>query len=140
MKRIHLNPPELPDWSTMFSQIVIAEGSPMRVVVLSGQVGVDAQQNIAGDGSYDAQVAQSFANLQTAISAAQCSVTDVAKLTIYVVDYKYEMVNAIRDAIQRAFGSHPLPACTLVGVQALGRPEFLIEVEALLIAAASKEN
>jgi hypothetical protein len=29
MKLTHLNPPDLPDWSALFSQVVIAEGSHM---------------------------------------------------------------------------------------------------------------
>ena len=135
MKRMDLNPPELPDWSTLFSQVVVAEGSPLRIVVTSGQVGVDSHQAVAGDGSFEAQVEQAFANLEVAISAAGCSASDVVKLTIYVVGYEQGKVGAIRNAVTKHFGARSLPACTLVGVQALGRPEFLVEVEALAIAA-----
>jgi enamine deaminase RidA (YjgF/YER057c/UK114 family) len=95
MKRMHLNPPELPDWSSLFSQVVVAEGSPLRIVVTSGQVGVDAHQAVAGDGSFEAQVEQAFANLAVAISAGGCSPRDVAKLTIYVVGYEPGKVDAI---------------------------------------------
>ena len=135
MKLTHLNPPELPDWSTLFSQVVVAEGSPLRIVVTSGQVGVDAQQAVSGDGSFEAQVEQAFANLAVAVSAGGCSPKDVAKLTIYVVGYEQGKVSAIRSAVRKHFGAQSLPALTLVGVQALGRPEFLVEVEALAIAA-----
>jgi len=135
MKLTHLNPPELPDWSTLFSQVVVAEGSPLRIVVTSGQVGVDAHQAVAGDGSFEAQVEQAFANLAVAISAGGCSASDVVKLTIYVVGYEQGRVGAIRNAVTKHFGARSLPACTLIGVQALGRPEFLVEVEALAIAA-----
>jgi len=138
MKLTHLNPSELPDWSTLFSQVVVAEGSAFRIVVTSGQVGVDAHQAVAGDGSFDAQVEQAFANLVVAISAAGCSPGDVAKLTIYVVGYDQEKVTAIREAVNHHFGSQQLPACTLVGVQALARPDFLVEVEALAIATPVK--
>jgi len=129
----HLNPPELPDWSTLFSQVVVGEGSPLRIVAISGQVGVDEHQVIAGDGSFTAQVERAFANLVVALAAGRCSVADVAKLTIYVVDYEQGKIGAIRDAMRRHFGDRALPACTLVGVQALARPEFQIEVDALAI-------
>ena len=134
MKLTHLNPPELPDWSTLFSQVVVAEGSPLRIAVISGQVGVDERQVISGDGSFAAQVERAFANLSIAVSAAGCAMADVAKLTIYVVGYEQGKVGVIRDAVRQHFGGGSLPACTLVGVQALGRPEFQIEVEALAIA------
>jgi enamine deaminase RidA (YjgF/YER057c/UK114 family) len=137
MKLTHLNPPDLPDWSALFSQVVIAEGSPLRIVAVSGQVGVDRQQAISGDGSFAAQLDGAFQNLVTALSAASCSPADVAKLTIYVVEYTPERAGAIRETVKRHFGSRPLPACSLIGVQALARPEFQVEVEALAIADAS---
>lgn len=133
----HLNPPGLPDWSTLFSQVVVGEGSRLRIVVLSGQVGVDEHQVLAGDGSFDAQVERAFANLAVALSAGGVSVADVAKLTIYVIGYEPGKIGPIRDAVRRHFGDRALPACTLLGVQALARPEFQIEVEALAIRSVT---
>jgi enamine deaminase RidA (YjgF/YER057c/UK114 family) len=132
----HLNPPDLADWSSLFSQVVIAESSRCRTVVISGQVGVDRHQTLAGDGSFAAQADRAFANLLVALSAADCSVADVAKLTIYVVGYEQKKAGAIKEAVGRHFGGQPLPACTLIGVQALARPEWQIEVEALAISTA----
>jgi enamine deaminase RidA (YjgF/YER057c/UK114 family) len=134
MKRTHLNPSELPDWSSLFSQVVIAEGSPLRVIAVSGQVGVDRSQAVSGDGSFPAQVDGAFKNLVVALSAASSSVAEVVKLTIYVVGYSYEKAGIIRETMGRHFGSRPLPACSLIGVEALARPEFQVEVEALAIA------
>jgi enamine deaminase RidA (YjgF/YER057c/UK114 family) len=131
----HLNPPELPDWSALFSQVVVAEGSPLRVVIVSGQVGVDARQVVAGDGSFIAQTQKAFDNLALALSAARCSVADVVKLTIYVVEYQPEKARVIQEALRSQFGDGDLPALTLVGVQTLAKPEFQIEVEALAIVA-----
>jgi enamine deaminase RidA (YjgF/YER057c/UK114 family) len=133
MTLTHLNPGSLPDWSTLFSQVVIAEGSRLRVVAISGQVGVDEHQVVAGGGDFAAQVERAFANVVIALAAGDCSAADVARLTIYVVGYEPARVGAIRDALRRHFGGGSLPACTLVGVAALARPEFQIEVEALAI-------
>ena len=36
MRLKHLNPPELPDWSALFSQVVVADGS-LRIIAISGQ-------------------------------------------------------------------------------------------------------
>jgi len=138
MKLTHLNPPDLPNWSSLFSQVVVAEGSRLRMVSVSGQVGVDQRRIVWGDGSLAAQADRAFANLVVALSAARCSTADVTKLTIYVVDYDEKKVALIRDALRRHFGIQPLPACTLVGVQALAKPEFQIEVEAFAISTAEK--
>src|SRR6185503_2364207 len=137
MKRTHLNPPELPDWSSLFSQVVIAEGSPLRVIAVSGQVGVDRDQAVSGDGSFPAQLDGAFKNLVIALSAANCSVAEVVKLTIYVVGYGQEKAGLIKETVGRHFGSGPLPACSLIGVEALARPEFQVEVEALAIGEGS---
>lgn len=134
MQVTHLNPPELPDWSSLFSQVVVAEGSALRIIVISGQVGVDRHEALAGDGGFSAQTEKAFANVKAALSAAHCSAKDVVKLTIYVVGYQQEKVAAIRREVKRHFVTGKLPACTLVGVQALARPEFQIEVEALAVA------
>jgi len=134
MKMTHLNPPELPDWSSFFSQVVIAEGSPLRVIAVSGQVGVDRNEAVSGDGSFAAQLDGAFQNLVAALSAASCSVAEVIKLTIYVVGYRYEKAGLIKEAVARHFGSRPLPACSLIGVEALARPECQVEVEALALA------
>ena len=134
MHLTYLNPSELPDWRTFFSQVVVAEGSPLRIVAISGQVGVDERQVVPGDGGFSAQAKRAFVNLAVALSAARCSAADVVKLTIYVVGYEQEKAGVIQDVVRQHFGGGDLPACTVVGVQALGRPEFQIEVEALAIA------
>jgi enamine deaminase RidA (YjgF/YER057c/UK114 family) len=137
MKRSHLNPADLPDWSSLFSQVVIAEGSPLRIVAIAGQVGVDKRQALSGDGSFAAQLDGAFKNLVVALRAAGCSAADVVKLTVYVVGYTGEKAGVITETLRRHFGSGPLPACSLIGIQALARPEFLVEVEAIAIDEGS---
>jgi enamine deaminase RidA (YjgF/YER057c/UK114 family) len=138
MKLTHLNPPGLPNWSALFSQVVIVEEPPIRIAMVSGQVGVDERQLVAGDGSFSAQVQGAFANLKVALSAAGCSVTDVAKLTIYVVGYAQQKAGELQGVMRQHFGDGPLPALTLVGVQSLARAEFQIEVEAVAITRSGR--
>jgi enamine deaminase RidA (YjgF/YER057c/UK114 family) len=136
----HLNPRGLPDWRSLFSQVVIAEGPALRIVAISGQVGVDQREKLSGDGGFSAQTEKAFANLMVALSAARCSHRDVMKLTIYVVGYDQKKIGPIQEAVREHFGAGELPACTLVGVQALARPEFQIEVEALAITDSDRAS
>jgi enamine deaminase RidA (YjgF/YER057c/UK114 family) len=53
------------------------------------------------------------------------------KITI-VVQYRREYLPAIEAGRVALFGDHK-PADTLVGVEALSRPEYLIEVEAIAV-------
>lgn len=99
---------------------------------MSGQVALDADGNLVGEGDVIAQARQSFRNVATALAAAGAGVADVAKITWYVVDYSDTLFQALMDARSEVFGDHA-PAGTLVGVQALGSPAWLTEVEAIAV-------
>jgi hypothetical protein len=43
----YLNPPELPDGSSFFGQVVCGEAHGVKQVFVAGQVGVDAQKQLA---------------------------------------------------------------------------------------------
>ena len=102
-------------------------------IYVSGQVSQDANGNLVGEGNLAAQTEQVYRNLQTALTAAGASFADVVKINTYVVEYKPEyrdVLNRIRSRYVAA--DHP-PASTLIGVQALARPGFLVEVEAVAV-------
>ncbi|MEM9674827.1 MAG: RidA family protein [Bacteroidota bacterium] len=137
MKREYSNPSALPDWSSMFTQIVVTEKQGLRLVHISGQVGVDQDKKIVGDGSLAAQTQQALKNLKVALSHVGVSVNDVVKLTIYVVDYQYEHAAVIREALRVVFPSDQLPALSLIGIAALAEKEFLVEIDAEIVAEAN---
>ena len=73
-------------------------------------------------------------NLRTALEAAGATLADVAKFTIYMVDYSWDALEALTTAAKEVFGDpYPLTANTLVGVTSLWLPELLVEVEAVAI-------
>ena len=114
-----------------FSQIVSAQGSKM--IFISGQVGIDAEGKLVGKGDLRAQTEQVFKNLSAALASASASFEDVVKMTYFVVDFspdKREAISPVRDA--HVSQENP-PASTLIGVQALAAPDFLIEVEAIAV-------
>ncbi|MFN7928752.1 MAG: RidA family protein [Blastocatellia bacterium] len=133
MLRRYLNPETLPDWKEFFTQVVTVESHGVKTIYVSGQVGVDAEQNLVGDGSFAAQAEQAFANLATALASAGAELADVVKLNLYIVNYQYEHAAVIGALIRQSFPAGHLPACSLLGIQALARKEFLIEVEATAV-------
>jgi enamine deaminase RidA (YjgF/YER057c/UK114 family) len=134
MKRQHLNPATLPDWSSMFSQVVVTERNGLKFIHISGQVGVDRDKKRTGDGSLRVQTRQALANLQAALDSAGAGISDVVKLIIYVVDYQYEQAIIIREELRAFFLPGQLPALSLIGVAMLADKEFLIEIDAEVIA------
>jgi enamine deaminase RidA (YjgF/YER057c/UK114 family) len=114
-----------------YSQVVVASGQ--RMVFISGLVSMDATGKLVAPGDFAGQVMQVYANLQKALAGAGASPSDVTKLTTYIVGYKPELRPVIGEARTAFFGSAEFPASTLVGVQALAEPEYLVEVEAVAL-------
>jgi enamine deaminase RidA (YjgF/YER057c/UK114 family) len=124
-----INPEDLPTPPT-YTHVVVATGS--RLVFVAGQEPEDEQGNLVGPGELAVQARQVFGNLGRALAAAGAQPEQVAKITIFVVDYRRELLPAIEEGRVALFGNHK-PADTLVGVETLSRPEFLIEVEAFAV-------
>ncbi len=114
-----------------YSQVVVATGR--RMVFVSGQVSMDAEGKLVAPGDVAGQARQVYANLRAALEGARTKPADVVKLTTYVVGYKPELRPMLAEARSTVFGPATLPASTLVGVQGLAEPGYLIEVEAIAV-------
>ena len=118
-----------------YTQVVVATGR--RMVFLAGQVSIDAEGKLVAPGDFAGQVKQVFANLRSALDGAGATPADVTKITVYIVGYRPEMRSLVGEARSAVFGPATLPASTLVGVQALAEPGFLIEIEAIAVLDAA---
>ena len=124
-----INPAGLPVPSA-YSHVVVATGS--RLVFVAGQVAEDAEGAIIGPGDLAVQARQAFANLGRALAAAGARPDQVTKLGIFVARYRREYLASIEAGRVSLFGTHK-PADTLVGVEALSRRDYLIEVDAIAV-------
>ena len=109
-----------------------------RLVFVAGQVAVDADGRIVGRGDLVAQFRQTCANIHAVLSTAGGEMTDLVKLTIYVLDvadYKKNL-KGIGDVYREYFGKH-FPAMTLVGARDLfdAADGALIEIEGVAALA-----
>jgi enamine deaminase RidA (YjgF/YER057c/UK114 family) len=124
-----INPESLPTPLT-YTHVVVATGS--KTVFVAGQEPEDAQGNLVGRGDLATQAHQVFANLGRALAAASAHPRQVAKITIYVAHHRPEYLPVIEEARVSLFGEYK-PADTVVGVQTLSQPEYLIEVDAVAV-------
>jgi 2-iminobutanoate/2-iminopropanoate deaminase len=98
------------------------------LLFIAGQVAFGADGSPAHGRDFAAQAREVFRSLEAQVEAGGATLRDVVKLTTYLTDIRYrEELNAIREE----FFGPKLPAHTQVAVAALGRPEWLIEVEAI---------
>lgn len=114
-----------------YSHTVSAAGT--RTIYISGQVSIDETGAIVGAGDLGAQTTQVMRNLGLALAAAGASYENVVKITTYVVGYRPEQRAVIGKARSPFFAKGPPPASTLVGVEALAAPDWLIEIEAIAV-------
>jgi enamine deaminase RidA (YjgF/YER057c/UK114 family) len=122
--------PEVP----IYRQVAVAAGS--KLVFVAGQVAVAADGSTVGMGDFAAQVEQCYLNVATALAAAGASFDDVAKLTVYLVDWTPDKMPLFMEGVARAsakLGVTPLPPLTGIGVAALAEPDLLVEVEATAV-------
>jgi len=84
---------------------------------------------IGGD-DIGAQAKQALDNLKIVLAESGASVADVVRIRTYVVNHKPEYLEPIGMALAEFYGETMPAANTLVGVQTLALPEFMIEVEA----------
>lgn len=128
-----INPDGLPD-SGLYRHVAVATGS--RMVFVAGQVATAADGHTVGTGDLASQVEQCYLNVATALAGAGASFEDVAKLTIYFVDWAPDKMPQFVDGVARAsarLGITALPPLTGIGVAALAGPDHLVEVEATAV-------
>jgi enamine deaminase RidA (YjgF/YER057c/UK114 family) len=121
-----VNPASLPAPSG-FSHAVIATSG--RLVFLAGQTALDASGAIVGDNVVE-QFERALANLQTALDAAGGMPTDLASLTVYVVDLAdYRAHGKQIGAAWRRLAGRNYPAMAALGVSRLWDEAALVEVQ-----------
>ena len=124
-----INPPDLPPQQS-YTQVVVATGS--KLVFIAGQEPEDIHGKLVGRGDLAVQARQVYANLGRALAAAGARPDQVAKITIYVVNYERDAHLPVIEAARTAlFGPHK-PVDTVLGVTALS-PGYLIEVDAIAV-------
>ena len=95
-------------------------------LITAGQTGVNREGVIGKD--IEQQADWAMKNLFAIITEGGMDSDDIVKMTIYYIDPAH--LNIIVAARNRYFGDDFSPPSTAIGVSALARPDFLVEVEA----------
>jgi enamine deaminase RidA (YjgF/YER057c/UK114 family) len=112
-----------------YAQVVKVSGA-QTLLFIAGQVAYDEAGGPAHGRDFEAQAREVFRSLGAQLEAGGATVADLVKVTAYLTDIRYrEALAPIRDEF---FGTTKV-AYTQVAISALGRPEWLIEVEAIAV-------
>ena len=109
-----------------FSQVVVVESDNVKTLHISGQIGEGID--------LETQTVNTFKNLQLLLTECNANFQDVVKMNTYIVNFNPEVDLPIFRKVRKDFlGDENYPASTLVGVQSLGRKEWLIEIDATVV-------
>ena len=102
-----------------------------NLLFIAGQVSTDGDGNVIGEGDMRAQVRQVHENLKAVLASQGADFGNVTKITIYTTD-----IDAYIETgdVRREYWTEGAPASTLVQIERLARPVFLVEIEAMAIA------
>lgn len=126
------NPPTLGTPLGQYSQITRVKAA-REFVFIAGQLAADKAGNVVGVDDFDAQCAQVFANIGTALEAVGGGWRNVVQFTTYLVhsqDIPAFMTYRKRE-FPRFFAGGAYPPNTLLMVDRLVQEPFLVEVQAI---------
>ena len=109
-----------------FTQTVVVKTGNFKTLYISGQIGDGA--------NLEAQTIATFQNLEKQLQNCNATFKDVVKMNTYIVNFNPEADLPIFRKVRKQFlGNEDYPASTLVGIQSLGKNEWLIEIEAIAV-------
>ena len=126
-----INPDALGKPLGQYSQITRVKAS--EYLFIAGQVGVGKDGKLAGDGGFDAQCAQTFANIEAALKSCGAGWGNIVQFTTYLVhsqDIPKFMAYRLRE-FPKMFANGAYPPNTLLMIDRLVQEPLLIEVQAV---------
>ncbi len=93
---------------------------------------------MVGVGDLAAQAEQAYRNVFLALQELGANFSDIAKLTVYAVDWSPNRMESLLSGAAMAAGDLGFDfrrPVTLVGVTSLANPDWLVEVEAIVVVS-----
>lgn len=104
---------------------------------VGGQIGWDETQTFRSN-DFIGQMEQTLNNIKAVVESAGGEVTDIVRLTWYVIDKREYLARQreVGGVYRRVLGRH-FPAMTMVVVSALVEDEALLEIEATAVLGSA---
>jgi enamine deaminase RidA (YjgF/YER057c/UK114 family) len=127
MKKEHLNPAS---WQEKFGYTQGCRvDEAQRLLFVAGQIALDADGELVGEGDFEAQTRQVFTNMGRVLELAGMSFENVVQVGVFMTDISQLSTYArVRDEFVNMAAP---PASTTIGVTSLALPGLLVEVNAI---------
>ena len=113
---------------------VVDTKSFSKLVFISGQLGIDERGNVVEEpGDFRAQFIQTYKNLQNTVEAAGGTMENIVQLRTFLTNRSdLDTFNKVRsEQYATLFPNGNYPPNTLLIIDALFRPDVLLEIEAI---------
>jgi reactive intermediate/imine deaminase len=108
------------------------KAQPGEMLFIAGCIAVDEEGRVVGAGDIAAQTHQVMKNFQAVVEAAGMTMSDVVKITNFLIDVRdYPVMAEVRQQYLR----DPYPASTMVQVSGFLYPGLLVEIEGIAVAS-----
>ena len=121
------NPPGVYAPIPHYSQVARAGNT----LYISGQLGMDLQGHLVGPGDAREQARQAWSNIVGILAHYGATPRHLVKTNTYITHPTYR--TPVGEARDEVFPQPPYPPSTLVVVQSLAEPQFLVEIEAVAV-------
>jgi 2-iminobutanoate/2-iminopropanoate deaminase len=101
-----------------------------KTLYIAGQVARDVKGNLVGKGDFEAQARQVYTNLKNILEEAGGGLRNIVKATTILTHYAN--VGTLRKVRAEFFGDL-MPPNTLLIIESLASPDFMIEVEVIAV-------
>ncbi len=107
---------------------------PGQLIFIAGQVSVNEQGELVGEGNLADQTRQVYHNLEQILSSCGATFGDVARFNTFIKkgENLEDYMDARRQISPRIYAEGDYPPNTLLVIERLVKEEFLIEVEAVV--------
>ena len=131
LHRTTINPDGISPPLGRYSQLARVRAG--ELLFLAGQVGVDADGKLAGEGDVAAQVRQIYRNIGEVLRSAGASFNNVVQFTTYIVGREnvQPFLEARTEIVDELFPEGDFPPSTLLVISGLASEEYLAEVTAI---------
>jgi enamine deaminase RidA (YjgF/YER057c/UK114 family) len=97
-------------------------------IYIAGQVSHDDEGTIVGIGEMETQMRQAYANVIKVLKDYGARIENVVEEVLYVTDMEAAFAARVKSH-EEVFGGFPEVASTIVQIQRLAFPEFMIEIK-----------
>jgi enamine deaminase RidA (YjgF/YER057c/UK114 family) len=101
------------------------------MLFLAGHTGQSAPDGTSNAANFDAQVAQTFRNIEATLKEAGGSLKDIVTMTAFIIDARWS--TRFTELRHEIFGGKEFPASALITVAGFADPAMMVEVQSIAV-------